>query len=67
MRTKFTVSMAAAGALLATVAIPSAGENSAVRTEATRTVEPQLFAGAYPAAKRPLIARTEERNDKESA
>jgi hypothetical protein len=67
MRTKFTVSMAAAGALLATAAIPNAVESSSTLTEATSAIERQLFAGPHPMVRRPLVARVEELTNKESA
>lgn len=68
MRTKFAGSIAVVSALLATVAVPAALQNrSAVRPEASRTVESQMLAQSSLGAKRPLIARAEELTDKESA
>jgi hypothetical protein len=68
MRTKLAVSIAAASALLATVAVPMAVEDrAAVRPEATSTVEHQLLAQGVNGTRRPLVARAEELNDRESA
>jgi hypothetical protein len=68
MRTKLAVSIAAASALLATVAGPTAIEDrAAVRPEATSTVEQQMLAQGVTGTRRPLVARAEALNASESA
>jgi hypothetical protein len=67
MRTKFTVSITAAASVLAGVAVPMTASESAYtsRSDVSATVERQLTAASL-GTKRPLIARAEELNDKES-
>jgi hypothetical protein len=61
MRTKFTVSMAAAGALLATVAMPMAAQESSVRAEKATSVERELFAaGNNSNVRRPMVGKADE-------
>lgn len=65
MRTTFKVSMAAAGALLATVAVPMSAEQSAsVRAERPTQVERQLFAAGANSVRRPILGVTDELDHK---
>jgi hypothetical protein len=77
MRTKFTFSLATAGALLATVAVPmSSGDapkldvptsvESSWAYEA-KSVRRPLVAYEAKSVRRPLIAKSDELNDRESA